>query len=164
VTVDLFRRRLAAVALACAALFAAPPSLAEPPITHAQPTLRMERLEVVTHRGAFAFQVEIAATPRQQNVGLMFRPALAASRGMLFEFKSPQQVSFWMENCPHPLDMLFIQADGTILSIANAQPMSRDTIPSGGPITGVLEISGSRAAGIEAEPGDVVRHRFFHHG
>jgi len=164
VTVDGFRRRLAAAVLACAATFAAPSLTAEPVITHAQPTLHMERLQVVTHRGTFAFQVEIAATQRQQAAGLMFRPALAPDRGMLFEFASPQPVGFWMKNCPHPLDMLFIEADGTILTIANAQPNSEQTIPSGGPITGVLEIRGGRAAEIDAEPGDAVLHRFFHRG
>ena len=163
-TVDEFCRRVVAVAFMCAAAFGAPSLAAEPAITHAQPTLRMEPLQVVTRHGAFAFQVEIAATPRQQNVGLMFRPPMAANRGMLFEFGSPQQVSFWMKNCPHPIDMLFIQADGTILSIANAQPNSETPIGSGGPITAVLEIRGGRAAEINAEPGDTVRHRFFHHG
>jgi uncharacterized membrane protein (UPF0127 family) len=159
-----FPRRAITAVLACAAVLALGVARAEAPITHAQPTLPIERLQVVTHKGVFAFKVEIARTPRQQDVGLMFRPVLAADRGMLFEFSAAQPVSFWMKNCPHPLDMLFIEKDGTVLSIANAQPFSEAPIPSGGPITGVLEIRGGRAAEIEAEPGDRVRHRFFHHG
>jgi uncharacterized membrane protein (UPF0127 family) len=94
----------------------------------------------------------------------MFRPVLAPDRGMLFEFKTPQEVYFWMKNCPHPLDMLFIEADGAILSIANAPPNSTAPIPSGGKITGVLEIRGGRAVEIGAQPGDQVRNRFFRHG
>src|SRR5258708_34832262 len=98
----------------------------------------MERLQVVTRRGAFAFQVEIATTPRQQDAGLMFRPVLGANRGMLFEVGAPQAVSFWMKNCPHPRDILFIEADGTGLSIATAPPNSETPIPAGRPIHGAL--------------------------
>jgi uncharacterized membrane protein (UPF0127 family) len=167
VSLDTFRRRIAAVLVACAALAAAPVLAqdAGPDPTHAQPRLYMEPLEVVTAKGVAHFKVEIAATPRTQQVGLMYRPALAPDRGMLFEFATPQSVNFWMDHCPVPLDMLFIEADGTILSIArNAQPESKAEIPSGGPIVGVLEIRGGRAAEIGAQPGDQVRQRFFHHG
>ena len=158
-----FGRRIAAAVIACAVLAGAP-VLAQP-ITHAQPRLRMQPLDIVTSRGVFHFKVEIADTPRTQEVGLMYRPALARDRGMLFEFNKPQRADFWMKNCPVPLDMLFIEADGDILSIArNTTPYSEAAIDSGGPIVGVLEIRGGRAAEIGAIPGDRVRHRFFHHG
>jgi uncharacterized membrane protein (UPF0127 family) len=81
---------------------------------------------------------------------------------MLFELGGPQETTFWMEHCAHPLDMLFIAADGHIVSIArNTKPFSRAPIASGGPVTGVLEIRGGRAAEIGARPGDVVRHPYF---
>jgi uncharacterized membrane protein (UPF0127 family) len=159
---EVLRRAALAAVLAGASLAAA--SAQEPDITHAQPALPAERLTVATHKGVFSFRVEIARTPRQQNVGLMFRPLLARGRGMLFEFSANQPVAFWMKNCPAPIDMLFIEKDGTVLSIANAQPNSETPIPSGGPITGVLEIRGGGAAEIDAAPGDQVRHRFFRHG
>ena len=93
----------------------------------------------------------------------MFRPAMASEHGMLFEMGPPQQAAFWMKNCPAPLDMLFIRADGHILRIAaDTTPYSEAAIASGGAITGVLELRGGRAAEIDAEPGDVVRHPYFH--
>ncbi len=160
---DRLARRIAAAVLVCTALIAAP-VLAQP-ITHAQPVLRSEPLDIVTSRGVFHFKAEIADTPRRQEIGLMYRPALAANRAMLFEFPTPQDVDFWMKNCPVPLDMVFIEADGTILSIArNTTPYSEQGVQSGGQITGVLEIRGGRAAQIGAAPGDHVRHRFFGHG
>ena len=156
-------QRIGAAAFACA-IFAALPVHAQP-ISHAQQRLRTEGLDIVTSRGVFHFKVEIADTPRTQEVGLMYRPALPADRGMLFEFDKPQEADFWMKNCPVPLDMLFIEADGDILSIArNTTPYSEAAIDSGGPIVGVLEIRGGRAAEIGANPGDRVRHRFFRHG
>ncbi|MFI4935944.1 MAG: DUF192 domain-containing protein [Caulobacterales bacterium] len=157
-------RRLLFAVIACAALIAAP-ALAQP-ITHAQPTLRIETLKIVTHRGVFRFKVEIADTPRSEEIGMMFRPRLAPDKGMLFEQSAtPQDADYWMKNCPASLDILFIKADGTILTIArNTTPFSEAAILSGGPVTGVLEIRDGRAAEIGAAPGDLVQHPFFHHG
>ena len=68
-----------------------------------------------------------------------------------------------MRNTLIPLDMLFITADGHILSIArNAKPLDETPIPSGGSVVGVLELRGGRAAEIGAAPGDMVRQRIFH--
>lgn len=139
------------------------PARADDGITHAQPTLHQETLQIVTHRGTFRFQAEIAVTSQEQDVGLMYRPVLARNHGMLFEMGAPQTASFWMEHCAHPLDMLFVQADGHILSIARqTKPFSLTPINSGGPITAVLELRGGRAAEIGAIPGDLVRHPYFH--
>ena len=92
----------------------------------------------------------------------MFRKAMAADRGMLFDFKTPQEVAFWMKNTLIPLDMVFIAADGRIVSIAsNAAAMSETPIPSGGEVLGVLELKGGRAGEIGASPGDQVRQRIF---
>ena len=143
--------------------FAAPPAVGQEPISHAQGQLRTETLEILTHSGVHRFRVEIAATWRQQEIGLMFRPPMPPGHGMLFELGRPQVANFWMKNCPAPLDMLFIGADGKILTIAaNTTPYSEQGVGSGGPITGVLELRGGRAAEIDAEPGDIVRHRYFH--
>jgi uncharacterized membrane protein (UPF0127 family) len=125
--------------------------------------LSVEPLDVTTTRGAFHFKVEIADTAATRERGLMFRKSLAADRGMLFDFKMSGPVAFWMKNTLIPLDMLFIAADGHIVSIARkAVPMSETPIPSGGDVLGVLEIRGGRAAEIGAEPGDVVTERRFH--
>ena len=127
--------------------------------------LRLETVEIVTARGRTRFAVEIASTPAQQQRGLMFRKALAPDRGMLFTYARPQPAAFWMKNTLIPLDILYIAADGRILSIArNAQPHSQTPIPSGGPVLGVLEIAGGRAAQLGVLPRDRVLHRIFPKG
>jgi hypothetical protein len=126
-------------------------------------SLKTEPLDVVTAHGVFHFTVEIADTNATRERGLMYRRSLAPDRGMLFDFKMAQPVGFWMRNTLIPLDMLFIGADGRIISIArNAVPLSDANIPSGGPALGVLEIRGGRAAEIDALPGDRVENRIFH--
>ncbi|PZR36632.1 DUF192 domain-containing protein [Caulobacter segnis] len=123
---------------------------------------RLETVEVVTVRGRTRFQVEIAATQAEQARGLMFRKSLAADRGMLFTYKRPQPAAFWMKNTLIPLDIIFIQPDGRILSIVrNARPHDQTPLPSGGMVLGVLEIAGGRAAQLGILPGDRVLHRIF---
>jgi uncharacterized membrane protein (UPF0127 family) len=106
-----------------------------------------------THR----FTVEVAATPEQQQRGLMFRESLAPDRGMIFPYPTPRDTGFWMKNTLIPLDMIFIRADGTIARIAeNTVPLSLEVVPSLEPVTAVLEIAGGRAAQLGLKPGDRV--------
>jgi uncharacterized membrane protein (UPF0127 family) len=122
----------------------------------------LEALTVVTSTGEHRFMVEIADDDAERQRGLMERPPLADDRGMLFQFPDVAERGFWMHNTPSPLDIIYIDPRGRIVSIArNATPNSDDVIPSNGPASGVLEIRGGRAAEIGAEPGDLVRHPFF---
>jgi hypothetical protein len=123
-------------------------------------SLPVEPLDIVTAHGVHHFRVEVADTDAARERGLMYRRRLGADRGMLFDFKTVQPVSFWMKNTYIPLDMVFIGPDGRIVSIArNATPMSESLIPSAGPVLEVLELRGGRAAEIDAAPGDTVRER-----
>jgi uncharacterized membrane protein (UPF0127 family) len=158
---------LASVALASSAWAQTPyhgPRLADgTPCTAGQKTLRTEPLQIATARGHYRFNVEMADNDLTREIGLMCRPSVAPDSGMLFDFKTPQQVSFWMKNTITSLDMLFIAKDGRIVSIArNAIPENETPIPSGGPIVGVLELRSGRAAEIGAAPGDRVTQRIFH--
>ena len=136
--------------------------LLAPAMSSSQPPLRTEPLAVVTQRGVSHFTVEVADTDKTREQGLMFRKFMAPGRGMLFDFKRPQEVAFWMKNTLIPLDMLFIAQDGRIVYIAHeATPLSEVPIPSGGVVLGVLELAGGRAAQIGVVPGDEVRNRIF---
>lgn len=124
-----------------------------------------EALEVVTSSGRTRFFVEIADNDAEREKGLMFRKEVPPDRGMLFDFKTPREVAFWMKNTLIPLDIIYIQKDGTVLSIArNTTPHSETPIPSGGPVVGVLELAGGRAAEIGLLPGDRIEHRIFKRG
>jgi uncharacterized membrane protein (UPF0127 family) len=119
-------------------------------------------LEIVTKNGVHVFSVEVAASDADRQKGLMFRKELPEGRGMLFDFKQDQDVSMWMRNTLIPLDMLFINADGRIRRIAeNTEPFSERTIPSGGPVRGVLEVIGGTAKKLGIAPGDKVAHPIF---
>jgi uncharacterized protein len=119
-------------------------------------------LEIVTKNGVHVFTVEMAQTDEERQKGLMFRKELPEGKGMLFDFKPDQDVAMWMRNTYIPLDMLFINADGTIRRIAeNTEPLSEKTITSGGPVRGVLEVIGGTAKKLGIAAGDKVAHPLF---
>jgi hypothetical protein len=132
------------------------------PCTQGQATLRTEPLQITTARGRYALSVEMADNDDTRETGLMCRTSVPANGGMLFDFKAPQDVAFWMHNTIVPLDMLFIAQDGRVISIARNAPKENDSpIPSSGAVLAVLELRAGRAAELGVAPGDRVTQRIF---
>jgi len=152
-------RRSLFAALLGASLLAAP-ALAQ---TGPQPELPKEKLVIVTHDGTrHDFNVEMALTMDQQTTGLMFRPSVAADGGMLFDWGSPRESQMWMRNTVAGLDMLFINADGSIRSIAeHTVPQSLAVIDSRGPVRATLEVAAGTAERLDIRVGDKVLQRIF---
>jgi uncharacterized membrane protein (UPF0127 family) len=121
--------------------------------------LQQVPLTIHSANGDHRFTVEVAATPQEQERGLMFRRAVAGDRGMIFPYDPQQEVAFWMKNTLIPLDIVFIRGDGTIVRITLAKPLSLDPLPSGEPIAAVLEIAGGRSAELGIREGDRVDWR-----
>lgn len=122
---------------------------------------KVDELTAILHTatGEHTFTIEIADTPEAMARGLMYRQELAPDAGMLFDYRTERQVSFWMQNTYIPLDMVFIGADGTVKRIhANAKPLDPTSIPSRVPVRFVLEIPGGRAAEIGLAEGDRLTH------
>ena len=135
-------------------------------ITGAQPDLPKEKLVILTRDGVkHDFTVEMALTPQQQEVGLMFRKTVPADGGMLFDWGSPRDSMMWMRNTVSSLDMLFINEDGTIRRIAeNTTPESLATIDSGGAVRATLEVAAGTARRLGIHVGDKVQQRIFGNG
>ena len=90
--------------------------------------------------GEHAFWVEIADDEAERARGLMYREPLADDRGMLFQFPDMAERGFWMENTPSPLDIVYIDDQGRIVSIArHTTPYSRQSIPSYGVVWRAME-------------------------
>ena len=92
------------------------------------------------------FRVEVARSPPEQARGLMFRTEMGPNEGMLFPYRQPQTLSFWMKNTVLSLDLIFIGEDRRIVNIAKrATPYSEASIRSDAPAIAVLELNGGRA-------------------
>ena len=124
---------------------------------------RSRRSPIVAQGGQrHSFKVEVARNDADRAQGLMFRRAMPADHGMLFDFQQVAPVSMWMQNTYLPLDMLFVRADGTIARIAtNTEPLSTRTIPSGEPVLAVLELNAGTAGRLGLKAGDRLEHPLF---
>ena len=93
------------------------------------------------------YRVELATTPRQHAYGLMHVEAMDADAGMLFIFDGMAVRSFWMKNTLIPLDMLFFDEDGTLVSaVQDVPPHSLQPRRSAGDARFVLELNGGAMA------------------
>lgn len=77
-----------------------------------------------------ALMAEVAIAQSEQALGLMHREKLAPDHGMIFVYRTPQKMAFWMKNTLIPLDIGFFSADGELLQIARMYPRDRNTTPS----------------------------------
>jgi uncharacterized membrane protein (UPF0127 family) len=100
-------------------------------------------------------KVEIADTTQAREIGLMYRQHLAEDTGMLFVFRQPQHLTFWMKNTEIPLDMIFAAPDGRVTGIiTNAEPFSERQLSVAGDSQYVLEVNGGFAQRHGIQPGD----------
>ena len=108
-----------------------PPSVDDPPITHAQPKLPTMKI----YLGAETLDAELALTPKEEQTGMMFRTNIQETDAMLFPLPYPMRASFWMKNCPESISAAYITPDGMIREIhhleqndTNAVLAARDDI------------------------------------
>ncbi|WP_144753557.1 DUF192 domain-containing protein [Bartonella saheliensis] len=122
-------------------------------------------LEIHTNQGTISYNVEIAFTPSQAAAGLMYRTDFPRDRAMLlkqqesYQSEEEQKFFMWMANTPLPLDMIFLNSEGVIVSIIeNTSPFSKKTISSGVPATFALEINAGGVSEKQIQKGQRVIH------
>ena len=106
--------------------------------------------------GSETFKVEVAATERARQLGLMHRKSMPQDRGMLFVFADERELSFWMKNTHIPLDIVYADRNGKVVSIKQMQPLDESPVPSDGPSKYAVEINQGAAARAGVKVGDVI--------
>ncbi len=100
--------------------------------------------------GSPRLDLELAQTPQEHEVGLMFRESLPSDSGMLFVYQAQAREAYWMFNTLIPLSIAWIDRDGTIVDIqdmprlnnpSNVQEASQHTYPPTGPYWYALEVN-----------------------
>jgi len=98
-----------------------------------------------------------AETPAQREQGLMYVKSMGDEQAMIFVYAPAQHVAMWMKNTLLPLDMLFVDDRGCVVTVKeHATPGSLDTIDAPGPVALVVELNGGTAAGRDIRVGDRV--------
>ncbi len=125
--------------------------------------LELEGMQIRTSKGVHDFLVELADTPDEITRGLMFRRNLPPNQGMLFNLGPEEAVrSFWMKDTYLPLDIIFIDREGQIVSIAkDTEPLSEKRISSLHPALAVLEVNAGTSARLGLKVGDKILHPLF---
>ena len=131
-------------------------------VSWGQQSLETTPVTIVSGEVEHAFVLELANDPEEIRVGLMSRDALPEAGGMLFDFGAPREPSMWMKDTRIPLDMLFVDSDGTVLAMAeDTEPMSTRIINPGVAVKAVIELNAGTAARLGIRPGDKVLHPIF---
>jgi uncharacterized membrane protein (UPF0127 family) len=76
--------------------------------------------------------LEVARTPEEHQIGLMFREWMPPDSGMVFVYDRPAVEGYWMHNTLLPLSIAWIGREGSIVDIQDMQPQTDDVhFPSG---------------------------------
>jgi uncharacterized protein len=128
------RHYLLALALAVSASWGATTSWAQE-----EPQLDLQRVSLGI--GMHRIDAQLALSPLQRQIGLMWRKSMPVHEGMLFVFEQPSQQCFWMKNTLIPLTAAFLDDDGTIVNLADMKPQTTTTHCSAKPVRYVLEMN-----------------------
>ena len=139
-------RRLAMLALAVAMAGAAAQDRPQPKL----PTVALTA-------GMHLIQAEVALTLPQQMVGMMHRRQMGANEAMLFVYEEAAQRCFWMRNTLLPLTIAFIADDGSIVNLADMQPLDESSHCSARPVRFALEMNQGWFAKRGIKPGFQLR-------
>lgn len=82
---------------------------------------------IAVFSGNVRVSLEVADTEALRQRGLMYRTSLSPTEGMIFVFEQPGFYPFWMKNTLIPLDLFWLDAAGTIVSIQHAIPPCGNT-------------------------------------
>ncbi|MEO5796999.1 MAG: DUF192 domain-containing protein [Rhodoferax sp.] len=91
--------------------------------------------------GIYQIDTQLALTPEQREIGLMFRREMPQQEGMLFVFEQPGTQCFWMKNTILPLTAAFVDDHGVIVNLADMKPQTTDSHCSDKPVRYVLEMN-----------------------
>ena len=96
---------------------------------------------VETNQHRVPIVVELAQTPTERQIGLMFRSELPSGTGMLFQVAAGGRPAVWMKNTWIPLDVAFIGRSGEIRMVReHLVPMSEEIVDCHCPAAAILEL------------------------
>lgn len=107
----------------------------------AQDQTQLNLPRVKLQAGMYQIDAQLAQTPDQRQIGLMYRSDMPQHEGMLFIFEQPSEQCFWMKNTLLPLTAAFVADDGTIVNLADMKPQTTDSHCSAKPVRFVLEMN-----------------------
>ncbi len=102
--------------------------------------------------GGKQFTLEVADRTDSRTFGLMRRDSMPADHGMIFVFDREEPRGFWMKNCRIPLDIIFMDSAGKVVSVKQMKPYDLSSTSSDGPAQYAIELNQgvSESSGVKA--------------
>jgi uncharacterized membrane protein (UPF0127 family) len=122
----------------------------KPSTTQPQSNLRTITMQI----GRQTFTLEVADTEPTRETGLMNRDSMPANHGMIFVFEDEEERGFYMKNTRFPLDILFIDGNGKVVSSKSMKPYDLRTTPSDAPAKYAIELNAGAAQSSGVSVGD----------
>jgi len=112
-----------------------------------------------------SFNVTIARSEKEHEIGLSGTKSLDRNQGMMFLFNNPGYYSFWMKDMKFPIDIIFINND-QIVTIYNDAPIIKGqenliAYPPTQMADKVLEIQAGLSKKYSFKIGDKVKYENF---
>jgi uncharacterized membrane protein (UPF0127 family) len=96
---------------------------------------------ITLQAGMYNIHAQVAQTPGQRQIGLMYRKSMPGNDGMLFVFESREVHCFWMKNTLLPLSIAFVADDGSIVTVADMKPLDETSHCPDKPVRFALEMN-----------------------
>jgi uncharacterized membrane protein (UPF0127 family) len=120
--------------------------------------------------GGETFTLELAADPATRYRGLSGRTSIGRNAGMLFVYPGSAPRAMVMRDCPVPIDVAFLDAEGRIVALSEMKPAPprashearsayEARLPvhhSGAPARFAIELAGGRLAALGLRVGDEI--------
>lgn len=108
------------------------------------------------------FELLVAKSAKEKEVGLSEKTSLPENTGMLFVFDNPDYYAFWMKKMKFAVDILYINKNRIVTMYQNVQPpKSEEEIPPiikpDEPANMVLEINAGLSEKYKFKKGDEVK-------
>lgn len=122
------------------------------------PFLKSPKATINNH----SFNLTVAKTLKETQVGLSEKKSLDQNSGMLFVFENPAFYSFWMKDMKFPIDIIFIKDDKIVTIYENVKPpkTTNESLPTykpDEPADKVLEINADLSKKYDIKKGSTVK-------
>jgi hypothetical protein len=104
--------------------------------------------------GSKHFDLEMAVSPHDQEVGLMHRDSLDSDHGMIFINSEEKPQTFWNHDTHFPLDLVFLNGSGGVVSLKHLDAYSEKAVASDAPAQYVIELNAGTADRLGVKVGD----------
>lgn len=98
----------------------------------------MEKVKI--NIGGKEYNVRVAQTDSEREIGLQNTQDLPENGGMLFIFDDIDEVSIWMKDTEIPLDIVFINEDMEVIKVHSGIPLKEDLMTESD-VSMVLEVN-----------------------